>query len=79
MVSSDTVHITCSQVLHSSLSVSTQINCLIIDVCSLVIEFVNFCPKTLVLLGCILSENDCSFVQYNYSVYGQMFGRAVKF
>ena len=70
-------HTSCSQVLHSSLSVSAQLNCHIIGVSSLVTESVNFDPKMFVFLRYVLSENDPSFVQYNYFVSGQVFRRAV--
>ena len=64
--------------LCSALSVSAQINCHVIRVSSLVTQFVNFDPDTLVFLGYVLSENDPSFELNNF-VYGQMFGRVVKF
>jgi len=66
-------------VLRSALSVSAQITCHIINVSSLVTQFVNFDPKTIVFLGYILSENDPSLALNNNFVYGQMFRRVVKF
>ena len=63
--------------LCSALSVSAQINCHVIRVSSLVTEFVNFDPETLVFLGYVLSENDPSFELNNNFVYGQMFIRVV--
>ena len=42
-------------------------------------QFVNFDPETFVFLGYVLSENDPSFELNNKFVYGQMFGRVVKF
>jgi len=65
--------------LRGALSVSDQISCHVIRVYSLVIQFANFDPKTLVFLGYVLSENDPSFELNNNFVYGQMFGRVVKF
>ena len=63
----------------SALSVSAQINCHVIRVSSLITQFVNFDPETLVFLGHLLSENDPSFELNNNFVYGQIYGRDVKF
>ena len=65
--------------LCGALSDSAQINCHVIRVSSLVTQFVNFDPDTLVFLGYVLSENDPSFEFNNNFVYGQMFRRVVKF
>jgi hypothetical protein len=48
-------------VLRSALSFSAQINCRIIRVPSLVAQFVNFDPETIVFLGYVLSKNDPSW------------------
>jgi len=65
--------------LRGVLFVSAQINCHVIHVSSLVTQFVNFDSETFVFLGYVLSENDPSFELNNNFVYGQMFGRVVKF
>jgi hypothetical protein len=65
--------------LHRVLSVSAQIKCHVIHISSLVTQFVNYDPETLVFLGYVLSENDPSIELNNNLVYGQMFGRVVKF
>jgi hypothetical protein len=53
--------LSCNQVLHSVLSVSAQINCHIIRVPSLVPQFINFDPETILFLGYVLSKNDPSW------------------
>jgi len=55
--------------LRSALSVSAEINCHVISVSSLVIQFINFDPKTLVFLGYVLSENDPS-TELNNNLFG---------
>ena len=56
-----------------------SLNKLMSRVSSLVTQFVNFDPETLVFLGHLLSENDPSFELNNNFVYGQIYGRDVKF